>query len=309
MSQAHPQLLLGRRQFLQLLAGAAAAEVIGGTATAAKTFREPLLEDQVNAYIKGLRRAGRISADEHTAWSVYDVTAGRNQVSINANQPLQAASMIKPFLAQAYLFRHQADKRRYPFDKGIQLKMERMIRDSDNRSANFFIHRVAGNRPVEQRPREVERVLKHHAGGIFRQTSIVEFIPDNGRSYRNKASAADYSRFLCAMRNNELPYVGHIRYCMGLPNRDRIQEGITRVPRCTELYHKTGSTAQLCGDMGLLVSRDRNGKQHCYTFIGIIQKNSRAQDYGGWMQDRGDVIREVSGLVYTFMSNRYSFAA
>jgi beta-lactamase class A len=94
-----------------------------------------------------------------------------------------------------------------------------------------------------------------------------------------------------------------------LSNRDRIQYGTADVPRCLELYHKTGTTAHVCGDMGMLLARDRNGKQYGYTFIGIIQKEGRAKDYGGWMQDRGDVIREVSGLVYTFMRQCYHLVA
>jgi beta-lactamase class A len=308
MSQAPPRLLIDRRQFLQVLVGATAAEIVGGQAAPAMAAGELPLEYQTNAYIKRLRRAGRIPPDEHTAWSVYDFTAGQKLVSINENQPLQTASMIKPFLAQAYFFRHQADKRGYPFDKRIRLKMERMIRHSDNRAANFFINRVGGDRPVHQRPREVERVLKHYAGGIFLQTSIVEFIPHNGRSYRNKASANDYSRFLRAMSKNQLPYISHIKYFMGLPNRDRIKDGTVSVPRCAKLYHKTGTTAHVCGDMGMLVVMDRHGKPYRYTFIGVIQKDSPAQDYGGWMRDRGNVIREVSDIVYTFMRKRYNLA-
>lgn len=306
MSQDHPPLLLSRRRFLRVLAGATTAGVMGGLAVPAMAAREPSLEYQVNAYIHKLRRAGRVSSDEETAWSVYDFTSHHKLVSINENRPLQAASMIKPFLAQAYFFRHRADQRRYPYDGLVRLKMEEMIRNSDNSAANFFINRIGAGHPIHQRPRVVERVLKRYAGGIFEQTSIVQFIPSNGRAYRNKASAHDYSRFLCAMCQDRLPYIDQIKYYMGLPNRDRIQDGAVDVPRCAKLYHKTGTTAHVCGDMGMLVARGRNGRPYPYTFIGIIQKRGRARDYGAWMRDRGNVIRQVSDLVYTFMSKRYN---
>ncbi|SPD76469.1 Beta-lactamase class A [uncultured Desulfobacterium sp.] len=307
MSRAHIQLPLTRRRFMRLIAGTTAAGIMGNWPALQSLAAEGIsLEYRVNAYIRKLRRAGRIPSDEQTAWSVYDFTTGHKLVSINEDQPLQAASMIKPFLAQAYFFRHRANKHRYPYDKRVKLKMESMIRHSDNSAANFFINRIGRDFPVNQRPREVERVLKRHACGIFQQTSIVEFIPHGGRSYRNKASAHDYSRFLCAMCGNRLPYAGEIKHYMGLPNRDRIQDGAAGVSRNVRLYHKTGTTAHLCGDMGVLEAKGRNGRRYRYTFIGIIQKAARPGDYGFWMRDRGNVIREVSGLVYTFMRKRHN---
>ncbi len=292
---SHP---LSRRKFLQVLAGTAA---VGMTASfPVRALAAPSLEHKVNIYIKRLRRAGHISPDERSAWSVYDFSAHKKLISISENKPLQAASMIKPFLAQAYFFRHKEDSRQYPYNKHIREKMEAMIRHSDNKAANFFINRVGASRPVNRRPREVERVLKRYAGGIFRQTSIVEFIPCNGRTYRNKASARDYSRFLFAMQKDRLPYADEIKHYMGLPNRDRIEDGAD-VPRCVDLYHKTGTTAHVCGDMGLLIAKGRDGKHYPYIFVGIIQKDGLARNYGSWMRSRGNVIREVSGMVYKYM--------
>lgn len=309
MSQACPNLRLTRRQLLRVAASAAATGVMGGLTVPAMAAREPSLEYQVNAYIQKLRRAGRVPSDERTAWSVYDFTTAHKLVSINENKPLQAASMIKPFLAQAYFFRHRADSHRYPYDRLIKLKMEEMIRNSDNAAADFIINRVGIGHPVKQRPNVVERVLKHHAGGIFQQTSIVQFIPENGRAYLNKASAHDYSRFLYAMWKDRLPYASDIKYYMGLPKRDRIKDGAAAVPESAKLYDKTGTTAHVCGDMGILVARGRNGKAYPYTFIGIIQKDVRALDYGSWMRDRGDVIREVSDLVYGYMRKHHDLVA
>ncbi|MGA7876398.1 MAG: serine hydrolase [Desulfoferrobacter sp.] len=288
---------------MQVLAGTAAAGISASFPVHALASLS--LERQVNTYLKKLRRKGHIRSDERTAWSVYDFSDHKKLVSINENKPLQAASMIKPFLAQAYFFRHREDNRRFPYNKHIRKKMEAMIRHSDNRAANFFINKVGANRPASGRPLEVQRVLKRYAGGIFRQTSIVEFIPRDGRTYRNKASAHDYSRFLFAMQTDRLPYADKIKHYMGLPNRDRIEDGAD-VPRCVDLYHKTGSTAHVCGDMGLLVAKGRDGKHYPYIFVGIIQKEGVARDYGGWMRSRGDVIREISGMAYAYMKDRHN---
>ncbi len=306
MSRIHPPELMTRRHFLQVLGGAAATGLLCCSPLPVFADHRGALNQQVNSYVQKLRRTGRVPADEITAWSVYDFTTGQKLVSINENRPLQAASMIKPFLAQAYFFRHQENQWRYPYDRQVRLKMQAMIRDSDNAASNFFINRVGGNRPVNQRPREVERVLKRYAGGIFQQTSIVEYIPKNGRTYRNKASAHDYSRFLYAMHHDRLPHASEIMHYMGMPSRNRIRDAV--LPADVKLYHKSGTTAHLCGDMGLLVARDCNGKPCPYTFIGIIQKNRRARNYGAWMRDRGNVIREVSALVYDCMRRRLNLA-
>ncbi len=295
---------LTRRTFIHLLAGGAAAGLAGGLVSPAVALDAPL-GVQVNGYIQKLRLAGRIPPDEKTAWSVYDFTTGTKLVSINEDQPLQAASMIKPFFAQAYFFLHKADQGRFPYDNVVRRKMEEMIRVSSNDAANFFINRVGADQPRAQRPQEVERVLKSHAGGIFRQISIVEYIPSNGRTYRNLASAHDYSRFLYALWSDNLPFAEEIRHYMGLPNRDRIQDGTDLIPRSADLYHKSGTTAHVCGDMGVVEARDGDGKLHRYTFVAIIQKDNRAKDYGGWMRSRGDVIRDVSDMVYVYMRNRH----
>lgn len=297
--------MLTRRKFLQILTCIGANAIMGGRAVSAVADGEPSLKHQVNTYIQQLRREGTIPLDERTAWSACDLTTRRKLLSINEDNPLQAASMIKPFLAQAYFIRHETDSRNYPYDDLIRRKLEKMIWKSDNEAANFFINRVAAYLPVNQRPREVERVLKDHAGDIFRHTSITEFIPHNGRTYGNIASAGDYSRFLFAMFEDRLPFINVIRHYMGLPNRNRILDGITDISQSIDLYHKSGTTAHVCGDMGVVVVKDAKGAPHRYSFVGIIQKGERAADYRNWMRHRGNVIRDVSRLVYTFMCKRY----
>lgn len=298
MPQSQPALILSRRSFLLGTTGLVAAGALGVWPAAADAAA---LQREVNAYIQSLRRVGRIRPDERTAWSVYDFTTGTKLVAINEDRPLQAASMIKPFVAQAYFYRHDDSRRRYPYDHDVRLRMTAMIRDSSNGATNYFMKRAGGGSP-----RGVERLLKHRAGGIFRQTRIVEYIPHSGRTYRNRASAHDYSRFLYALWKNRLPFADELRHYMGLPNGDRIQDGVSGMPQITDVYHKTGSTARLCGDMGIVVGRGRDGRRYPYTFIAIIEKSRRTRRYGPWIRDRGDVIREVSGLVYDFMKRRHN---
>jgi beta-lactamase class A len=50
--------------------------------------------------------------------------------------------------------------------------------------------------------------------------------------------------------------------------------------------------------MGILVPKTKNGGSYPYALVGIIERRSRASDYGQWMKSRSNVIREVSTLIY-----------
>lgn len=256
------------------------------------------LQSKVNAHVKAQRRLGRVSGDEKTSWSVYDFTTGVKLVAINEDVPRQAASMIKPFVAQAYFYRHAAAPSRYPLNAEVEKLMASMIRHSRNQATNELIARVSSKKWAS-RPKEVERILRQQAPGIFRQVEVVEYIPKGGRTYRNKASAHDYSRFLYGTWKNNLPGADHMKELMALPNADRIYQGTGKIPKSVQVLDKTGSTAHLCGNMGIMVAKGRNGKAYPYTVIGIIEKQKRPKSYSRWIRSRGNVIREVSDLVYS----------
>ncbi len=294
-----------RRNFLIHFTVLSSSAVAGLRSDPVKSATESKLGSKVNTYIKGLRRSGRIARDERTAWSIYDFTAKQKLVSINEETLFQSASMIKPFVAQAFFILAKRDKRRYRYNKKNRLKMESMIRDSNNNATNYFIDLIS-RRSKRKDPAEVSRVLKSYAKGVFRNVRIVERIPRNGRTYKNKATAKDYSRFLYAIWNNQLPSSKEMKRLMGLPNPDRISNKVPRIPHATKVYDKTGTTARLCGDMGIVSAKGKDGKRYSYTFIAIIEKQRRAKSYGAWQSARGDVIRKVSAMAYAEMKRRYN---
>jgi beta-lactamase class A len=261
------------------------------------SFQKTDLEKKIGDYIHRLRQAGGVSSNEKTAWSVYDLTRQESLVSINGTVPYQSASMIKPFVALAFFCNVKEKKLKY--DERHIAKMEAMIRRSSNSATNYFIELTG------KTPKRVEKMLKNRFPDIFRETKIVEFIPPDGRTYKNKASAKDYSRFLHALWYDRLPYSHEIKRLMRLPNRDRIYKGAKKIPPGTVVYDKTGTTARLCGNMGILVARDRNGRQYPYILVGIIEKASRTKNLSQWSDSRGDVIRGVSNIVYTEFKKRY----
>ncbi len=257
------------------------------------------LEQEIQHYIGSLRREGVIPWDEQTSWSVYDFTSNTKLVTINEDVPRQAASMIKPFVALAFLHKTRYGSLIYgPKSKSL---MQRMIQHSDNSATNALIDSLNG-------PRAVQRVLTENYPGIFRETRIVEKIPYGGRTYRNQASAHDYSRFLYALWNDRLPLAKELRRLMALPNRDRLYDGVPNIPIGTLVYHKTGTTSCLCGDFGILAPKDKNGKRYPYTVVAIVEKANRTKSLSRWIDSRGNIIRKVSGMVYDALKTKYCLA-
>ncbi|MDF1825609.1 MAG: serine hydrolase [Verrucomicrobiales bacterium] len=253
-------------------------------------------ESQIESYIKGLRGQGVIRRDERTAWLVYDLTTGSKLASINENTPLQAASMIKPYLALAFF--HQVQAGRIIYGPTSRRHMELMIQKSNNDSTNWIMRQTGG-------PSATQALLKRHYPSLCQHISLIEYIPKGGRTYGNRGSAGDYARFLEALWKGTLPYSKEILRVMSLPGIDRLYTDAKRVPAGTAVYNKTGSTAMCCGDMGILVARGRNGRSYPYVVIGIIESGTRNTSYSTWISRRADVIREVSNIVYLNMKQRH----
>ncbi len=257
----------------------------------------PDLEAAVEQSIKRLRREGKIAADERTGWSVHDFRTGEKLVTINEDVPFQAASLAKPFFAAAFFLKVESGQLIY--GRKSRRHMERMIQHSNNYSTNWILRRVGG-------PREAERLLKRQYPTVFRDTTLVEYIPAGGRTYRNRASIGDYSRFLHALWRDDIAGSREIKRLMALPGPDRLFTGARALPRGTKVYNKTGSTARLCGDMGILIVKGADGQHYPYSLVGVIEKQRRARSYSSWIRSRGDVIRSVSNIVYQGITQHHA---
>ncbi len=276
--------MLAGLTFVLLLAAAAPAAI------------DSPLEAEIESYIKSLRAQGSISRYERTAWLVHDFTSGQKLVSINENTPLQAASMIKPYLALAFF--HQVQAGRLLYGPTSRLHMEKMIQKSDNASTNWVMKQTGG-------PTATKALLARHYPSLCQQLRLIEYIPSNGRAYRNLGSAGDYGRFLIALWQKKLPNSSEILRLMGLPGPDRLYDKASHIPSGTRIFDKTGSTAMCCGDMGILVAPGTNGLSYPYIVIGIISRDSRTTSYGTWISRRANVIREVSNRTYDYLKKRH----
>ena len=247
------------------------------------------LRDAVNDHIQAIRKSGGLAADERTAWVIYDLAEDRTLVAINSDARLQCASMVKPFVALAFF--HEVERGRFVYGPRSTANMEAMLKSSSNEATNWFIDQIGGVAATR-------KILRENYGDMLADVELVEKIPPGGGTYRNRASAEDYTRFLRALWRDELPHAGEIKRVMNLPNGDRIYKGVPEIPAGTAVYDKTGTTGRLVGDIGILVARDEQGSSIPYVIVGIVEKTRKHPRLYEFARTRGDVIREVSGLVY-----------
>jgi beta-lactamase class A len=253
------------------------------------------LNGDLQSFLRKQQARGRLGRNDSTALVAYDLTSNTYLASHNAQRSFQAASMIKPFVALAFF--HQVDKGKLKYTAKHRQMMERMIQHSDNGATNWFLRQVGG-------PARCQALLRKEYGPLVRHVSIREYIPAGGKTYKNSANPKDYVEYLKALWKHRLPYSKEMLRVMALPGRDRIYCG-TKVPKGTRVYNKTGTTAHLCGDMGILVPPGK--RQAPYIIVGIVQRPSRPKDFKHWMVSGGNVIRDFSTLVYREMQDRYNF--
>ncbi|MDO4642391.1 MAG: serine hydrolase [Cardiobacteriaceae bacterium] len=259
------------------------------------------LEQAINQRIQQMRGEGRLAGDERSAWLVHDLVANRPLAQININTPLQCASLVKPFVIQAYLLTHYLkDANLYPISQRVQDEMRGMVVASNNEFTNHIFKRLGG-------PQGVQWMLKKQAPQIFRDIQIVENIPAQGRTYKNRASAADYDRFMRAIWANQLPGAQLLKQLMSIPNPDRIRSKTQYVPQSATVYDKTGSTAMLCGNFGIIECKS-GGQSYPYTIAAIIEKSNPAANYASWITSRSNVIREISDIIYLHFANLHRIA-
>ncbi len=230
---------LNRREFI----GTALSLVMGPSVLKALVSRKtPSLEEQVDAQVKVLRNQDIVPRDVRTSWYVYDLSNNKELVSINADVPRQAASVIKMYIALAYFHKYKKEYLTYNgrsknkdhecftcYDEKFNLNTEEdrlkaMLDFSDNGSTNFLIDEVGGLEKVRQ-------ILQQNYSHVLKHTEIVEYIPPkSGKTYENKSSASDYARFLKALWQNKLPESQFMKKFLSYDDTANVHGSYTKIP-------------------------------------------------------------------------------
>lgn len=266
------------------------------TDTQKRASLDSRLEANIEHYIKRIRRRGTLTPTDRTSFVVYDISKQKKVTSINEDQRMMAASIIKNFVMLVYF--HQVKHNRLQHTSKNRKHLRRMIQKSSNSSTNYFIRLLGG-------PRNVTQILKTNYS-YFDRTKIVEYIPQSGRTYKNTTSAHDLNRFYNQLWLGNLPYSDKMKYYLALPNRDRIYSN-TYIPRGVGVYNKTGTVYGLVGDSGVLVIKAPNGRKKAYAFTALIEDRTRthvanrSKSFSSWVSERANIIRRVSEGVYEYI--------
>jgi len=241
---------------------------------------------------------GFIEGNENIAIAIYDLNTDKLLAHYNANVRMLSASMIKIPIAIAFF--DQVSRGKLKYDDKAKSFMDSMITHSKNHEANYLMSCVGG-------PKETTRLLRKNYPQIFDSIKIVEYIPEErrieGQSYKNSATAIEYVRMLRELWNDNIPYSDEIKRLMQQTTGNRIRgKGI---PSLVTIYNKTGSTAKTCGDIGIISGNDNYGETRSYIFVGIVNKSVRTNHYDSWIVKRGDLLRDISSVVYAEMRSRY----
>ena len=185
------------------------------------------LEAGIDRYIKSNRFRRRLASTDRTSFVVYDISKGKKVVSINEDQPMMAASLIKNFVMLVYF--HEVRQGRLHHTNQNRRQLKNMIQRSYNTSTNYFIRLLGG-------PDRVNQLLKWNYP-YFEHTRIVEYIPNGGRTYRNMTSAHDMNRFYNQLWLGRLPHSPKMKHYLRLPKGDRLYDK-TCIPRGVHVYNK-----------------------------------------------------------------------
>ena len=289
-----------RRAFLKLSGAGIGARIGDGLAPLAvhsepQTSVDSPLESRMDAFIKDLRHTRHLDPTDEISVTVYDIDHGRKVASINEDVKRMAASTIKDYVMLAVF--KQIENKKLNYTPEIKRLLQMSIQHSSNSATNRLIHILGG-------PRQVNNILSQYFP-FFKETRIVEEIPDGGRTYRNTTSTHDLSIFYNQLWAGNLPYANEMKRYLSLPKHDRIFDG-TCIPSGTRVLNKTGTVYGLVADSGILVMKDDKGKTHPYIINVIIEDKTKPhskdrKEAGSWTKYRSDLIRKLSEGAYDFL--------
>lgn len=258
------------------------------------------LETQIQHFITYLRTHGALPATEKTSFYVYDLQKGFVVADINIDEQRMAASLIKPLvMAAAYdtlSHRHVSARKRDILERDVRLS----IQHSDNDATNRLIDFVGG-------PAAVQAYIAKT--GLFSETKVVEKIPDQGRTYRNKTSAHDLNILLNQIYHGNIVSRRASRHMLDVLRgytTSRVGRILGELAGVDGLAGKTGVVYGMNGEATIMFYRNKAGQQRPFIFTALFEDvtrpHSRHRDHG-WDKSRSEMIRAVAKLAVGYYQN------
>ncbi len=265
------------------------------------------LEEKIDLYIKSLRQDRYLAQTDRTSIVVYDLAENETIVSINEDQLRMAASLIKPFVMVGVY--DALERGRVKETPAMRRDLTSMITyDRGCREAN-----QATNRLLRAIGKDYANQALQRYG--FHQTKIKEFIPRDGRTYRNVTSAGDVSALLRRIYQKTMVNPQADQEMLQLLKRSDHTRLRAESMRGIEIANKTGYVLGMNGDAGIVfrkgeeeLGKGQRGKERPYIITVLIEDKTKPyarQRGAGWGKRRTKVIREISKLTWRDLSKGF----
>ncbi len=251
------------------------------------------IHEAVEQEIQYLRNSRRLQPGDEISVQIFDLADNKMLVDINGDKVRNAASVIKPYVMLAVY--EQIARQELDETPDLTRQVHRMITVSDNHATNTLIRHL-GQGDYQQGIVIINALVRKYG---FQQTVVRELIPDGGKTYANRTSAADATLFFKLLYEQKLvnPHYSQKMTDVLLKNVHRriktqqiMQDGVA-------VADKTGYVRGLNADCGIVYQKNHQGKGHDYVLSIFIENKDRPAD-GSWGRRKSAVIRYLSDRIY-----------
>jgi len=260
------------------------------------------LPDIVAAEVSKLRDNRHLLNSDDISIHIHDLSKDETVVNIKADQVRNAASLIKPFvMLTVYDLAYQ---NKLCLTEHIETQIYKMITISHNESTNSLI-RMLGDGNTVKGLEKINATIKKYG---FRDTYLVEAIPEGGRTYRNRTSAYDLSEFFRKIYKRSIisPHYSQRMIDVLLDNHVHRIETPVMVQAGVPVADKTGYVCGTNGDSGIVFLRNINRNASDYVVSIIIENPYRPTN--GWGKRKTEVIRHLSNVIYSYFRQQQQAA-
>ena len=276
-----------------------------------KQFRS-ILEVGILNYVKEIYELKKLNISDKLSIIVEDMGNREIVTLINPEKILKSGSTIKVPILHAYMLKRS--ERKLIENSNHKDLIEKMIRFSSNSSTNNVIELLGGLD-------NTQKILKQTKS--YKHIKLVEYIPENGRAYRNAISVSDLNYIFSELwfqriignkyseKQNRLVSIEMLNL-LNLPGhtwlKDRIKAGTCYSENKTvKLWDKTGFVKGSNGNAGIVEISTPFGRK-AYSIVLFIERKDFHSITGNakrWFENSSMHMRRISEMTFAYFSNRY----
>ena len=254
------------------------------------------LYQQINLFLEQLKQQGIITENDKVSISIHNPETDTTLVNHKSDDQHLSGSIIKLFIMAAVFNKLQTASLSEEETAEVNFHLKKMMENSSNQSADYLINFVGGLEAVQQFIKTTE---------IFTETELLEYIAElDGKTYKNKTSAADLTIILQLLYQNKLISETASERMLDLiagykTSVIEAQESITKRDSVTKIVGKTGHVNGLSAETAIIYYKDKDGAIKPFIVSVMIENdNMRSNDEqtAAWRQYTDKIIAKIALL-------------